>query len=106
MSGSGALTTVQLVIVAFILAYAWSVRKMNRAAITVAMAAIALLHVYDHLYRIKRGEERLFFLPGNRTEYFGVQTEKNSFTSHTKKADSDDKLKKFKSISKKAFGDK
>lgn len=79
MLGYGTPSVVQLALVAFLLAYAWTVRKMNRAAITIAAAAIALLHMYDHLYRIKRGEERLFLLPQEQTETFLMQAEPNNF---------------------------
>lgn len=58
-----AMTLVQLTILGLILAYAWSVRKMNKAVVSVAAVAIALLHSYDHMYRVKRGNERLFILP-------------------------------------------
>ena len=62
------LTLVQLTILAMILYYAWSVRKMNRAVVSTAMLAIGLLHMYDHLYRVKRGDERLFFFPEAKKE--------------------------------------
>jgi len=58
-----AMTLVQLTILGLILAYAWSVRKMNKAVVSTAALSIGLLHMYDHLYRVKRGDERLFFLP-------------------------------------------
>ena len=61
-------TLVQLTILAMILYYAWSVRKMNRAVVSTAMLAIGLLHMYDHLYRVKRGDERLFFFPEAKKE--------------------------------------
>lgn len=70
MLGYGTPSVVQMTLIAFLLAYAWTVRKMNRAAISVVAAAIALLHMYDHLYRIKRGEERLFLLPEEQTENY------------------------------------
>ena len=57
------MTLVQLTILALILAYAWSVRKMNKAVVSTAALSIGLLHMYDHMYRVKRGDERLFFLP-------------------------------------------
>ena len=62
------LALVQLTILAMILYYAWSVRKMNRAVVSTAMLAIGLLHMYDHLYRVKRGDERLFFFPEAKKE--------------------------------------
>jgi hypothetical protein len=63
-----AMTLVQLTILAMILAYAWSVRKMNRAVVSTAALAIGLLHMYDHMYRVKRGDERLFFFPEAKKE--------------------------------------
>jgi hypothetical protein len=59
---------IQLTILAMILYYAWSVRKMNKAVVSTAMLAIGLLHMYDHLYRVKRGDERLFFFPEAKKE--------------------------------------
>jgi hypothetical protein len=32
---------------------------------------IGMLHMYDHLYRVKRGPERLFFLPQAKKEEYG-----------------------------------
>jgi hypothetical protein len=57
------MTLVQLTIFGLILAYSWSVRKMNKAVVSTAALTIGLLHMYDHMYRVKRGEERLFFAP-------------------------------------------
>jgi hypothetical protein len=62
------LSLVQLTILAMILYYAWSVRKMNKAVVSTAMLAIGLLHMYDHMYRVKRGDERLFFFPEAKKE--------------------------------------
>jgi hypothetical protein len=59
---------IQLTILAMILYYAWSVRKMNKAVVSTAMLAIGLLHMYDHMYRVKRGDERLFFFPEAKKE--------------------------------------
>ena len=63
-----AMTLVQLTILAMIAYYAYTVRKMNRAVVPVAAFAIGLLHMYDHLYRVKRGDERLFFFPEAKKE--------------------------------------
>jgi len=62
------LTFVQWSIVVLVLVYAWSVRKMNKAVIPTAALAIGLLHMYDHLYRVQRGGEHLFFLPKEKKE--------------------------------------
>ena len=56
-------TIVQMVLAAMIVAYAWSARKVKGAVVGTLALTIGLLHVYDHLYRVKRGPERLFFLP-------------------------------------------
>ena len=61
-------TLVQLTILAMILYYAWSVRKMNKAVVSTVALAIGLFHMYDHMYRVKRGDERLFFLPQAKKE--------------------------------------
>ena len=62
------LTIVQLTLIAIVLAYAWSARKMNGVVISTILIASALLHIYDHLYRVKRGDERLFFFPEAKKE--------------------------------------
>ena len=66
------LTVVQMVLVAIIIGYAWSSRKMNGVVVSSLAIAIALLHMYDHLYRIKRGDEHLFFLP--KKEKYGCKS--------------------------------
>ena len=70
------LSLVQLTILAMILAYAWSVRKMNKAVVSTAALAIGLLHMYDHMYRVKRGDERLFFLPQAKKEGYCTACQK------------------------------
>jgi hypothetical protein len=62
------MSLIQLTILAMILAYAWSVRKMNKAVVSTMALSIGLLHMYDHMYRVKRGDERLFFLPQAKKE--------------------------------------
>ena len=57
------MTLVQLTIAAMIGYYAFTVRKMNKAVVSTAVFAIALLHMYDHMYRVKRGDEHLFLFP-------------------------------------------
>ena len=56
-------TVVQMALLAMIVFYAYSVRKMNKAVVTTAVFAVGLLHMYDHLYLLKRGDERLIFSP-------------------------------------------
>jgi len=58
-----ALTVVQIMLVATIALYAYSARKMNGVVVSSLALTVALLHVYDHMYRVKRGPEQLFFLP-------------------------------------------
>ena len=62
------LTIVQLVLLVAIIVYAWSVRKADRSIIMVLGLSIGILHIYDHLYRVKRGPEHLFFLPKAKKE--------------------------------------
>lgn len=61
-------TIVQLTLIGLLLAYAWTTRKMNRGTVSTVALAIGLLHMYDHLYRVKRGDERLFFFPEAKKE--------------------------------------
>tara|TARA_R110002153_G_scaffold203434_1_gene356440 strand:+ start:66 stop:386 length:321 start_codon:yes stop_codon:yes gene_type:complete len=58
-----AITLIQFVLVGLVLAHYWMNRKVNKAGVGAAMLAIGFLHFYDHLYRVKRGPERLFFWP-------------------------------------------
>ena len=58
-----ALTVVQIMLVATIALYAYTARKMNGVVVSTLALTVALLHVYDHMYRVKRGPEQLFFLP-------------------------------------------
>ena len=62
------LTIVQIILVAVIAIYAWVSRKMNGMVVATLALTIGLLHMYDHLYRVKRGPERLFFLPQAKKE--------------------------------------
>ena len=57
------MTIVQMVILGLVVMYAFSARKMNKVGVSTAVFAVALLHMYDHMYRVKRGDEHLFFLP-------------------------------------------
>jgi hypothetical protein len=68
-------TIVQVVLLLIILAYAWSARKMNGVVVGTLALAIGLLHMYDHLYRVKRGDERFFLLP--KKEKYGCMACKN-----------------------------
>jgi hypothetical protein len=65
------LTIVQMILAAIIVLYAFKARKMKGVVVS-SLAAIALLHMYDHIYRVKRGDERLFFLP--KKEAYGCKS--------------------------------
>jgi hypothetical protein len=66
---------VQIVLIAIFIAYAFMVRKMNSAVMITIALAITLLHMYDHLYRVQRGEERFFLFP--KKEKYGCMACKN-----------------------------
>lgn len=66
------LTIVQMVIAAVIVAYAFTARKVKGVVVGSLSLTIALLHMYDHLYRVKRGDESLFFLP--KKEKYGCKS--------------------------------
>ena len=55
------LTLVQFVLIALVGLYGFSVRKMNRPVLLTMVTGIAVLHAYDHMYRVKRGPERDIF---------------------------------------------
>ena len=52
------LTLVQIMIAGLITAYAITVRKTNVAVLSTLAFSLAMLHAYDHLYRVKRGKEK------------------------------------------------
>ena len=64
------LTIVQILLVAMIAAYAFAARKMNGVVVATLALTVGLLHMYDHLYRVKRGPEKLFFLPRAKKEKY------------------------------------
>jgi hypothetical protein len=49
---------VQIIIAGLITAYAITVRKTNVAVLSTLAFSLAMLHAYDHLYRVKRGKEK------------------------------------------------
>lgn len=57
------ITIVQIVMLVILVGYVFAVRKTNNVVISSVAVAIGILHLYDHFYRVKRGPERLFFLP-------------------------------------------
>ena len=66
---------IQIVLIVMVLMYAYSARKMNGVVVGTTALAIALLHFYDHMYRVKRGPEYPFFFP--KKEKYGCQACKN-----------------------------
>jgi hypothetical protein len=56
-------TLIQIIIVAILMAYVWSARKMNGAVVGGLALTVALLHMYDHMFLIKRGPEKALFSP-------------------------------------------
>lgn len=65
------LTIVQVTLLVLIIAYAYTTRKVNGVVVSSLALTAALLHIYDHMYRVKRGPEHLFFLP--KKEDYGCQ---------------------------------
>jgi len=55
------LTVVQMVILAIIIIHVVSARKTNRVVVSTLALSVVLLHAYDHLFLVKRGEERKIF---------------------------------------------
>ena len=66
------LTIVQMVLLAILVIHAWTSRKVKGFVVSTIALAIALLHMYDHMYRLKRGDEHLFFLP--KKEAYGCKS--------------------------------
>ena len=62
------ITLIQFVLIGLVLAQYLMNRKVNKAGVGAVILAIGLLHMYDHLYRLKRGDERLFFFPEAKKE--------------------------------------
>lgn len=55
------LTIVQMVLVGLILAHVWTARKTNTLVVSTLALSIGLLHMYDHIFLIRRGPERKIF---------------------------------------------
>lgn len=68
-------TIVQIVLLLTVIAYAWFARKMNGVVVATILIAAALLHIYDHLYLVRRGPERSLFFP--KKEKYGCMACKN-----------------------------
>ena len=70
------LTIIQMVLVGLIAAYAFTARKMNGVVVASLALTVGLLHMYDHMYRVQRGPEKLFFFGGaGKTEKMGHKKE-------------------------------
>lgn len=65
------LTIVQMIIAGVIVAYAFLARKVKGVVVATLALTIGLLHMYDHLYRVKRGPEKLLLFSGegNKENY-------------------------------------
>ena len=75
MPGIPKLTMIQMVIVALIVVYAWTARKVKGVVVSALALTIALLHMYDHVYRVKRGAEHPFFMPAlAKKEAYGCKS--------------------------------
>ena len=62
-------TMIQWIIMALVAYVGFQYKKLNKPVTTTIMFAIALLHMYDHLFLVQRGEERLAFLPKKQEGY-------------------------------------
>ena len=63
------ITVVQIILIAIIIAYVYKARKMNGMVVGALALAVALLHIYDHIFLLKRGPERSFRFPINDERY-------------------------------------
>jgi hypothetical protein len=52
-----------MILVAIIVLYAFKARKVKGSVVAALALTVGLLHIYDHMFRVKRGPERLFLLP-------------------------------------------
>lgn len=68
-------TIVQIVLILIILAYALIARKMNGVVMGTLILTVALFHMYDHLFLVRRGPERSLFFP--KKEKYGCMACKN-----------------------------
>jgi|TARA_B110000305_G_scaffold132600_1_gene147972 hypothetical protein len=60
-------TLIQILLIAVIVAYAFKARKMNGAVVGGLALTVALLHMYDHMFLIKRGPEKSFLSSRSET---------------------------------------
>ena len=51
-------TLVQIVLIALTILYVFFTSKMNNMVVGTVALVVGLLHMYDHLFLIKRGKER------------------------------------------------
>lgn len=69
-------TMIQWIIMALVAYVGFQYKNLNKPVTTTIMFAIALLHMYDHLFLVQRGDERLFFLPGEKKEGYCAACQK------------------------------
>lgn len=69
-------TMIQWTIIALVGYVAFQYKKLDKPITTSIMFAIALLHMYDHLFLVQRGSERLFLLPGEKKEGYCAACQK------------------------------
>ena len=69
-------TMIQWTIIALVAYVAFQYKKLDKPITTSIMFAIALLHMYDHLFLVQRGSERLFLLPGEKKEGYCTACQK------------------------------
>tara|TARA_R110000782_G_scaffold172004_1_gene263686 strand:- start:57 stop:377 length:321 start_codon:yes stop_codon:yes gene_type:complete len=59
------LTIIQMILAAVIIFYAYTARKVRGVVVGTLALTIGLLHMYDHLYRVQRGPEKLLLFSGD-----------------------------------------
>ena len=69
-------TMIQWTIIALVAYVAFQYKKLDKPITTSIMFAIALLHMYDHLFLVQRGSERLFLLLGEKKEGYCTACQK------------------------------
>jgi len=53
-------TLIQLIIVTMIIYTATRYKNFNKPAMAIMIIGMGLLHMYDHMFLVKRGEEKFF----------------------------------------------
>jgi len=60
-------TLVQLIIITIIIYTATKYKNLNKSAMAIMIVGVSLLHLYDHMFLIRRGNENFFL--NKREEY-------------------------------------